>query len=374
MNICLVSDTLPLIGGAEFYAYELCKELTYRKHNVTLLTKKIGSRDFYRNFPFNVIPCRIINRRGFISFSTLLSYIFSFLRLRIEGKSFDIIHGNMIMPEIMSTIFAKFIFRANLVITEHGNAELIETSLIHRSLAKILLYFSDRVICVSDEIKDAFVKLGKPLDYIYVIPTGIVSTFFEKKDKRALREKHGFKENEKILLYMGGLKKVKGIDVLIRSFPFIQQKLKDVRLVIVGEGDEKKKLVNYAKELNLVDIEFRGVVEHDTVSEIMGCADVFLLVSISEGMPTVVLEALASGLPVVGTDVGDLKKVVKNGVTGYIIRERDELEIAKAVISVLTCECNIEKEKCREVVEGYKWPNIAEKIIDVYEKMLDNKN
>jgi len=231
----------------------------------------------------------------------------------------------------------------------------------------------DRIIAVDAATNKFYInKFPQLKKKIHVIPVGIDPEMFKPMDKYALREKYKLFKNDKIILYVGRHSKEKELDVLIKSFRNVKAKSTNCKLLLVGDGREKSNLKDLVSVLKLNNVIFMDAVEHNKIPEIMNCADIFALCSLYEGMPTVVLEALTCGIPVVSTDVGDVHKVVKDGETGYIVKTRTEEELSDKLIKTLLNSDRF-KENCIKTAQEYLWDKISKQIIGVYNEVLYKK-
>lgn len=144
---------------------------------------------------------------------------------------------------------------------------------------------------------------------------------FKPVDRAIMRSKYGLAENEKILLFAGRLERVKGLGFLLEVFSRVSKEVQS-KLVIAGMGSEFGYIRGRACELQLGNVLFLGDIHPDSMPEVPSCADLLLLTSESEASPLVVREALACGVPVVTTDVGDVREVLNNESIGSVV-ERD---------------------------------------------------
>ena len=127
-------------------------------------------------------------------------------------------------------------------------------------------------------------------------------------------------EETKQIVFVGRLEAGKGTDMLLRSFALLVGRRDDVGLVVVGDGTQRPKMENLATELGVRDkIHFKGWAGSEAVADLLRASDVYFLPSLAEGLPIAVLEALACGTPVVATPVGDLARVVQDGVNGFLV-------------------------------------------------------
>jgi len=174
------------------------------------------------------------------------------------------------------------------------------------------------------------------------------------------------------VLYVGGLRITKGLDILIRSMSFIVRELDDVKLLIAGEGPMKSYLLKLVNDLKLrANVSFLGHVPRHTLPSLYNKADVFCLPSFYESFGFVVLEAMSCGLPVVASNVGGIRDIVRNGVDGFLVTPGDIDELSEALIRLLL---NAELRRRMgssargRVVSDFSPEVVARKTVEVYEE------
>ncbi len=146
--------------------------------------------------------------------------------------------------------------------------------------------------------------------------------------KNELRNKYNFSQNEKIIFFVGGLVKIKNIDVLISSFNLLEDK--NTILLIAGDGPEKNALEQTIKKLQLDKrIELLGNLNGDKLVDFYNISDTLCLPSKNEGTPNVIIEALLCGLPVVATNVGGIPKLIDHKVNGLLVEPNNSVTLTK---------------------------------------------
>ncbi len=190
-----------------------------------------------------------------------------------------------------------------------------------------LTYEAWRVICcaryMAHEVMDYF---GSPADKVDVIPNGVDPTPFqtlEKEDLTAFRARWAYSE-EKIVLYVGRLVYEKGVEVLVRAAPLVLAQVPQAKFVIAGKGPELERLRQLVGELDLASkVLLVGFIDDDTRNRLYRVADVAVFPSLYEPFGIVALEAMAARTPVVVSEVGGLKEVVRHAETGITIYPND---------------------------------------------------
>jgi D-inositol-3-phosphate glycosyltransferase len=227
---------------------------------------------------------------------------------------------------------------------------------------------SQRIIAATQAEKEAIVKYyGASPDNTGVVPCGVNIEHFRPLDKAEAKQHLGL-FNEKILLFVGRIDPMKGVEQLVKSVACLNG-FDNLKLVVIG-GDEDSqgeinRLKNLAHEMGIADkIDFRGMIKHAELPLYYNAADVCIVPSYYESFGLVALESLACGTPVVATDVGDLRNIIRNGETGYITTSNNPQELAVKIADVLSGPVFSDKplSRIRDSVTGYSWGNIAEKV------------
>ena len=174
-------------------------------------------------------------------------------------------------------------------------------------------------------------------------------------------------QGERVVLWVGNLSGIKGPDDAVRAFAQIDERqTPKVQLVVIGEGRMQGQLEGLTRELGLLErVTFLGSCPHEDVAQWMSRADCLLLSSHSEGMPNVILEALASGTPVVATDVGDVSSVIRDGLNGRVVQANaDETPslLADALTDALSRTWDV--GALRDSVSEYDWQRSAQIVVD----------
>jgi glycosyltransferase involved in cell wall biosynthesis len=225
---------------------------------------------------------------------------------------------------------------------------------------------AQRVIVVDKKSRDVFVKKYPWLiNKISVIPIGIDLDIFKPMNKELLREKYGFSNSDKVVIFIGRLEMEKNVDFLIRVCTNLSNKINDLKLLIIGNGSKFNNLKKLVFDLNNDSVVFFGEIENTLISEIINIADVLALCSTYEGSPTVVKEALACNVRIVSNDVGDVKEVLKDFEGSFISKmELDEFE--KALGSVLNSKTSHDYQ---DNIQKYSHINVSLETEAVYEKL-----
>ena len=231
---------------------------------------------------------------------------------------------------------------------------------------------ADHVIVVSEEGERYYSQKYPGIHHkLTYLPTSVDIDVFKPRDKKKARKKFGFANKDKILLFVGRFHEQKGLDFLVRVFADVKKCMPEAKLVLVGDGEQKAMLLELIDDLKVEDVVFMGTRSHSELPEILNCADVFMMPSLWEGMSIAALEALASGLPIVCSDVGQLGEIVVDDETGYIIGERSESVFTERTVSLLSSNKDLTKA-CRKMGEKYSSAGLAKKIEAIYRKVWEN--
>jgi phosphatidylinositol alpha-1,6-mannosyltransferase len=191
----------------------------------------------------------------------------------------------------------------------------------------------------------------------------------------AVRRQFGL-DNEPCVLFVGSLIPRKGLPFLVEAAKKIVKQNADTKFLIVGDGPLKNHLADSLESANLLgNFKFLGNLKNEMLPSVYNSADVFVLPSIQEGQGIVLLEAQASGKPVVAFDVGGVKEATRNGETGLLVKRGSTSELADALLKLLGDASLRERMGIngrRFVTENFTWDICAQKMLKVYREVLAN--
>ncbi len=253
------------------------------------------------------------------------------------------------------------------------NGKIIRPRMIELT-SKFIGNLCDYLIAPTERVKKELISYGvtKPIN---VLPNGIDVENYKNVEKGFLRKKTKISHDKKILLYIGRLGKEKSVDFLIQTFKLIHEHHHNTALVIVGDGPEKQNLKNIAETLHLNgDVYFLGEIAHITIPKVYADADVFVFASQTETQGMVILEAFASGLPVVAVDDDVFKNVIESNKNGYLVK-KDTGEFAKKVLHIITNKIIYKKfsHQASQSASKFSVETTAFYLEKLYEKLIEEK-
>ncbi len=221
-----------------------------------------------------------------------------------------------------------------IIHTEHG-CNFPEKHLIV-FLRKIFSKFIDQIVLVSYNLRKAFFSFEKMDETkMTVIWNGIDEKRFGRKfEKNRLRSQYRYQQDDLLVGIVARLEPIKNHIMLLRGIRRVLQDVPGCRLLVIGDGSERERLVDLSKELDLQKyVRFFG--ERNDIPELLSIIDLFVLVSLSEGISLTLLEAMATGLPIIATKVGGNPELIRDGINGILIESGDENRLVAAIIEML---------------------------------------
>ena len=223
---------------------------------------------------------------------------------------------------------------------------------------------SDKVICVSQDSKRILTeKYGINPSKIVVIPNGV--------DTEKFYPIESVKEINNALLYVGRIDERKGVDFLVRSMPLVILKYPEIKLFIGGKGQLLPELKKYIIENGLHEnIKFIGFIPEDELNEWYNKVKCVVVPSVFEGFGITVIEAMAAGTPVIGTNVDGIKSIIKNKENGYLVEYGNTDSLANVIINVLRNDnSKVIHIGLKTIEDEYDWKAISNETEDIYEKL-----
>lgn len=384
MRILIISDAFPSIGQPYFglKRYELAKGLILIGHKVLVLAPGKVKTPTLSNFKgvqkISIPACFCLNKFGIYYPLPNLSVLFSIIKK--VGKEFDIHHYYKqeyltSLPSISNTSAAKILTVDNFPGLDytHGDKLIDFVTRIH-SLATVRFMLSkfDGIISLSTISGKTAIRFGAAKERVRYIPHGIYIQNIHNNPEFDEKIKKSLGITGPIFAFVGRLSSVKGIKYLIQSIEILERKRIKADFLVVGDGPEKKYLSRISNKGN-IRVHFLGY--RCNPLDFICASDFLVLPSLSEGCPSVVLEAFALGKPVVGTRVGGTPDLIYNYKTGIVVPSMDPQALAKAIEFLVTHnrECDKMGKDARKYAEtNLDWKNVIPRISNFYCDIRDN--
>ena len=230
------------------------------------------------------------------------------------------------------------------------------------------------IIVPSDSIKEMLAEQYGVTERVTAVPTGLDIKPFQMADGQPIRQKHGW-GNDIVLLSIGRLAKEKNWETLLAAVAKVMKTHDNVRLVIIGDGEERKALRKYAQQLNIAErVEFTGKVPFGDVPRYLKAADLFCFASITETQGLVTMEAIAAGLPVVAVNATGTTDVIEHGQEG-LLTDNDSLALAGAIQQVIDDEALLQRlrEGAQKRAQDFDIILQTKRLLDVYRQAIEDK-
>jgi glycosyltransferase involved in cell wall biosynthesis len=179
------------------------------------------------------------------------------------------------------------------------------------------------------------IEMLAPKEKIEILPNAVKVDDFASKDK-SFKKDLSIPEHGEVILFLSRLIKEKGVYDLIESITTVSKEYKNVYFLFTGEGPERNRMEMICKEKGIEkEVRFTGHIQNANLLKVFSCADIFVLPTYSEGMPMVILEALAAGLPIISTPVGAIPDIIKDGINGFLIEPNSPKQLAEKILLLL---------------------------------------
>jgi glycosyltransferase involved in cell wall biosynthesis len=397
MKIAILCNLPPPSGGAEIFAKQLALNLIHHGQGVFIITHERFEVRLCDNLVSLHYPFDWSSQSDFIhhhipiypAFKKVLSYdqlgkrddsfdesFVTALREIFQREMPDLIHYHFTVGKFQEVLYTSQCTNIPLIVTCHGMIDFIPQFGAHtpdRMPAEEtirILSFSRCVVVVSREMVRYTQENSLP--HVCCIPGGIDLTFFSPSNGSP---REG-------ILYVGKMNKNKGLKQAIIAYLKIVQKINE-NLYLIGRGIDNRVFnktsfyLNTEQRNQVMDliqkgkIHFLGELSPDDLRDHYRKCRLLVLPSLSEGLPLVVLEALACGMPVVASDVGSISDVVHHGINGYLISPGDVDELATSILKFITVvDSESVRNACRNSVRGYDIKLISKRYVQLFESFL----
>lgn len=335
---------------------------------MTLLNRKtIDFSDVPKNLHIFDCPYLALPGKRFLFLRGYFSYYFVRKLIKKQNIQFDIIHSHLLWP--MGFVGAKLKKKYNKpnIITGHGHDvyQLPFQSSRWFNTTKKILSNSNIIITVSEKNKKILSKITD--NEVYVVPNGFDDSKFNSNNTISKKELE-LPDDRKIILTIGNLEKPKGHTYLIGSIEKLVQEHPHILCLIIGGGRDYLSIRKIIDEKNLSkNIRLLGSKEHSEIPLWLNVCDLFVLPSLSEGMPTVMFEALGLGKPVIATDVGGISEIITSKDYGTVVPPGDVVALTEALNAGLGKKWD--DASIKKYSQNFTWKQIVSNIIEVYKKL-----
>ncbi len=375
-------------GGMNVYVLELSRELARLGYEVDIFTRRDGDLPRVEQVAANLRLVRLdAGPAEPVEKEEIVACLPEFARdmrrfTHGEGRGYDIIHSHYWQSAWAARAIARHL-RVPHVVMFHTLGEVKNRARIseqeparrirhERAIARR----ADAIVTASDHERQLLSRYyGAKEEQMHTIPCGVDIGLFRPRDQKASRRQLGLELDSPVLLWVGRIEKLKGVDILIQALAELDER--DFTLLVVG-GDEragglKAELQSQAAEAGLAaNVRFVGAVPHDELPVYYSAADVCVVPSYYESFGLVAVEAMACGTPVVASRVGGLVSTVIDGVTGYLIPWRCPGPFAEKLEVLLhnpELRANF-SAAARRSVERFRWESVALRVAGVYDQVL----
>lgn len=387
MRICFVSRRFfPAISGMSVYALNLLKQLVDKGHEVTMISQYRADPDGAAVYgggpPPPVDGVRVIGlestgeqevaRGRLADFEADIQRIVETVVECHKVAPFDIIHAQYGYPTGLAAMEAsRQLSVPNVVSIQGGDGHWVGLCCdTHRDAMQAVLGYAGALLIGSRSFaQEVNENHGVPVDRFTIVPGATDSQRFQPRSDRAL----GDLSNPPRFVYHGRVDARKGLLELIDAMGRVHLSRPDVRLIISGIGPDVERVRQYAADAGLSGvIEFSGYADYASAPRVYHRGDIFVSPTYSEGFSNTILEAMASGLPVISTDTIGVVDCIDHGRNGLLVPIKEASPLAEAMLKLLndaSLRRSVARKGLSDVQEKYSWPVVADLIVDIYRQL-----
>lgn len=293
----------------------------------------------------------------------------------LERGGFDLIHAHTIMPDGFGAVLLGRELNLPVVCTVHGSDIKVypQDSRAVAWASKWALERVTGVIAVSEDLKRSVLAMADTCT-VTVAHNGADPELFAQRPKPDARRSLGLPPDKKVISFVGYFRADKGLSYLLRAFARLQRR--DVVLALVGDGPLKGAIMSEAEQLGIKDLcTFAGAQPHGNIPTWLCASDCLVLSSLTEGLPTILPEAMLCRVPVIATPVGGIPEIVRTGETGLLVPCRDAEAMSRAMCRVLfdtSFAAQLAERAYDFALNALTWKANAHRTISVYESALQS--
>jgi glycosyltransferase involved in cell wall biosynthesis len=297
-------------------------------------------------------------------------------RLLVE-RQIDLLHVHTHNRMASTLVALSHARRLPVVLSLHSQFVDLRPRWRYQFVNEFAIRHASHVTTPNNGVRDSILALGIPPSNVTVVPNGVAQDVFARGSKNRFRSRLGL-QDEPIILTVGRICEVKNQRVVLDVLPLIHERYAGVHWVLIGVPSEPDYFDHLRRETARRGL---GATVHfvpglppesEELADAYAAADVAVIPSLHEGFPLVLLEAWASGTPVVATGVGGLREAIQSGTNGLLVEPRDPLGLAEGIVQVMeqgTLRQRLIREAQKQLTE-FAWSTIAERLAAVYRRVL----
>jgi D-inositol-3-phosphate glycosyltransferase len=371
-------------GGMSVYLLEIARELGNQGHKIDIFTRATNTNNMEIINPLPNVRIVYLDVTGTASLApeTLCEYTKNFAEAIIrfsekEDISYVLIHSNYWVSGVVGKCL-KSVWQCPHLITFHtlGTAKMAALANHHETEKRLreeasLLKHCDGIIVATEAEKEFLVtnKMAKPKK-IHVVPAGVNLDHFKPNVLHQYQPSQNVNQENFVLLYVGRFDAMKGMELLLSSISLLPLNPAVNLIMIGGDGPgtvNHEYIITLARQLGISKrINLIGSIDHRLMSRYYQKADAVVVTSYYESYGLVTLEALATGTPVVSTNVGVAPQVIRPGVNGYLVNGRDSRMLAETITRTLRLSRQQNPVSISKSVAGFGWSRTARLLLSLY--------
>ncbi|WP_445492227.1 N-acetyl-alpha-D-glucosaminyl L-malate synthase BshA [Niallia sp. 03133] len=360
----------PTVGGSGVIATELGKMLAEKGHEIHFISSSLPFRlkKMYHNIYYHQVEVSQYSVFQYPPYDIALS---SKMAEVIKREELDLLHVHYAIPHAVCAILAKQMSGRDvkIVTTLHGTDITVlgyEPSL--SDSIRFGIEQSDVVTAVSESLKQQTYELIQPKNNIEVLYNFIDERVYQKVESSYLREEYGIKPEEKVVIHVSNFRSVKRVPDVVKAFYHLAEKVQS-KLLLVGDGPEMSNVTKLVDEMQIRDrVLFLG--KQENLEELYSISDLMLLLSEKESFGLVALEAMACGVPCIGTNIGGIPEVIVDGETGFLCQLGNIEEIGEKAAYLLNNK-ELHEQFSHQSYQRVKEHFRAGLIVNQYEKIYE---
>lgn len=375
MNLRIGIICYPTVGGSGVVATELGKMLAERGHDIHFITSSMPFRlnKMYHNIFYHQVE---VNQYSVFQYAPYDIALASKIAEVIKRENLHILHAHYAMPHAICAILGKQMAgeKVKIITTLHGtDITVLGYDPTLTNAIRFGIEHSDAVTAVSNALitqTDALIAPNKNIQTVYNF---VDERIYHRRHVQRLKSEYGIGDEEKVLIHVSNFRSVKRVPDVVRAFSLIAKQV-PARLLLVGDGPEMTIVCQLVKKLGLQNkVLFLG--KQDNLEALYSISDLMLLLSEKESFGLAALEAMACGVPCIGTEVGGIPEVIKDGYNGFLCPLDDVEQVAAKALILFQQPAlfqTISKNAVATVQEQFNAKKIVGKYESIYYEVMQD--